>query len=79
MQIFSVVLTIDIYNIYYVYGSDFASSNRECELVRTGRRKSGNSAKSSVFDNISQLASASAIFLTVFTIGCNMSMECTLQ
>ncbi len=63
----SVVLTIDIYSMYYVYGSDFASSTRECELAQMGWRKSGNSAKSSVFDNISQLASATAIFLTVFT------------
>ncbi len=36
-------------------------------LREDGTSKSGNSAKSSVLDNISQLASAAAIFLTAFT------------
>ncbi len=37
------------------------------KLPRTEWRKSGNSTNSNVLDNVSQLASAAAIFLTVFT------------
>ncbi len=47
-----------------------ASSVVQTSRVRlpwTEQRMSGNSANSSVFDNISQLASATAISLTVFT------------
>ncbi len=45
----------------------WTSRVEEHELLRTERRKSSNSANSSVLDNISQVASATAIVLTVFT------------